>query len=495
MLKKFLIICTALIMATASVAQEIAPENLLNIEQYQKRSGQPYQGGTFVHIDLPQQKTTEPVFNPIPLQPLGTYPIKTPFKQETQAAFVAHTTDFASIVHILNDTDVVMQQTIQFVNTKGRDHFIRTFDLPDNVQMTLINAIRDNQPVNTITVSKNNRTWTIQDDAALSSGIYSYTLSYFIKGIIQSQENKSHLRLSLTGTNWALPTERFSAIVLLPAKVSVQSHVLLFGSNNVQINNSFTSQTDDKGITYHLTRPLPAYADVKIDMVLDQIPAPSFSERLTQHFNHLLFFLCLGVLVLYTLLTRLYLSHHKNDKIPLKELSYYSYVSLRFVVGNVSETFLNTLIQYSKDTKKKIKSPAFLLSHPIWIKPFVFLNIMRKYLWTMGLMIGLTVFQAANTGFALTIPEIITLIVIMLLLNIWLYYSGEKDYIRKKMSQLNRKLFHSDIAFGASLSSLKALYIRFYPYALIMNKDKKWTELMNKYRLDTSHYHFNGGKK
>ena len=116
-------------------------------------------------------------------------------------------------------------------------------------------------------------------------------------------------------------------------------------------------------------------------------------------------------------------------------------------------------------------------------------------LWTMGLMIGLTVFQAANTGFALTIPEIITLIVIMLLLNIWLYYSGEKDYICKKMSQLNRKLFHSDIAFGASLSSLKALYIRFYPYALIMNKDKKWTELMNKYRLDTSHYHFNGGKK
>ena len=83
----------------------------------------------------------------------------------------------------------------------------------------------------------------------------------------------------------------------------------------------------------------------------------------------------------------------------------------------------------------------------------------------------------------------------MCLLNIWLYHSGEKDYIHKKMSLLHDTLFVSNIAFGASLSSLKALYIRFYPYALIMNKDKKWTELMNKYQLDTSHYHFNGGAK
>lgn len=495
MFKKFLIICSAFIMATVSVAQEIAPENLLNIEQYQKRSGQPYQGGSFVHIDLPQQQTSETTFKPIPLIPNGNYSIKTPFGQKTQAAFVPHTTDFTNIIHILNNTDVMMQQTIQFVNTKGRDHFARAFNLPNNVQMTLINAKRDNQPIDTVTVSENNHVWTVQDTSALSSGIYSYTLSYLIKGIIQSNENKSHLQLSLTGLNWALPTERFSAIVLLPAKISVNSHTLLFGSNNVQIDESFISQVDDKGITYHLTRPLPAYADVKIDMVLDQIPAPSFSERLGQHFNHLLFFLCLGVLIIYTLLTRFYLLHHKNNKLPLKELSYYSYISLRFVVGHVSETFLKTLIQYSKETKKKIKSPVFLLSHPSWIKPFVFLNIMRKYFWTMGLIIGLTVFQATNTGFALTISEIITLIIMMVLLNVWLYYKGEKDYMCNKISMLSKKLFHSNIAFGASSSSLKALYIRFYPYALIMNKDKEWTELMKKHHLDTSRYHFNGGKK
>lgn len=495
MFKKFLIICTTLIMATISVAQEIAPENLLNIEQYQKRLAQPYQGGTFVHIDLPQQKITEPTFNPIPLRLMGNYPIKTPFGQETQAAFVAHTTDFISIIQILNNTDIMMQQTIQFVNTKGQDYFIRTFNLPDDAQMMLINAKRNNQPIDTLKIAKENHVWTIKDNTPLPSGIYSYTLSYLIKRIVKSQDNKNHLRLSLTGANWGLPTERFSAIVLLPSKVSVDSQTLLFGSNNVQIDDGFISQNDDKGVTYRLTRPLPAYADVKIDMVLDQIPVPSFSEHLAQHFNHFLFFLCLGILVMYTLLTRLYLSHHKNDKIPLKELSYYSYISLRFVVGNVSPTFLNTLIQYSKETKKKIKSPTFLVTHPFWIKPFVFLNIMRKYLWTMGLIIGLTVFQAANTGFALTISEIIALLITMCLLNIWLYHSGEKDYIHKKMSLLHDTLFVSNIAFGASLSSLKALYIRFYPYALIMNKDKKWTELMNKYQLDTSHYHFNGGAK
>ena len=374
MFKKILMVCALLIMATNALAQGSAPENLLNIEQYKKNQNTPYQGGTFVHIDLPQTKISEPVFNPIPLLPTGNYIIKTPFGHKTEAAFVAHTTDFYSIIQILNDSDVMLQQTIQFVNTKGKAQFIRTFDLPADVEITLIGAKRDNKAIETMSVSQNNQKWIIQDNAILSSGIYSYSLSYLIKGIIKPQGNNHHLQLSLTGLDWALPTERFSAIVLLPTKSSVKTHTLLFGSNNVKIDNSFTSQSDDKGIMYHLTRPLPAYADVKLDLILDKkIYTASLIERLEQHFNHLLFFLCFVVLVIYALLTYWYLYRHKSKHIPTKELGYYSYISLRFMTDTVSEYFLKELTHYLNQTKKKSKSTALLLAHPKFIKPFVFI--------------------------------------------------------------------------------------------------------------------------
>lgn len=492
MLKKILMVCTLLIMTTLAVAQEVVPEDLLNIDQYQKNQGKPYQGGTFVHIDLPQQRPNEPVFNPIPLLPTGNYIIKTPFGQKTEAAFVAHTTDFYSIIQVLNDTDVMMQQTIQFVNTKGQAHFTRTFDLPANVHMTLLKAKRDNKTIDTMRVWEEGQQWTVKDTAILSSGIYSYTLSYLIKGAIQPQENTRRLRISLTGPDWSLPTERFSAIVLLPKKSSVKSHTLLFGSNNAQIEDSFTSQTDDKGIMYRLTRPLPAYADVKVDMVLDKnIYTISFTEWLSRHFNHLLFFLCLGVLLVYTLLTYWYLVRHKNKHLPVKELKYYSYVSLRFITGNLSNRFLQALSVYLTQTQKKHKTILFLMAHPQFIKPFVFMNVMRKYIGTMLLIIALTVFQAHNTGFSLTPAEIITLIITAFILNIGLYKTAEKTYVRTKMAQLTKILFETDITFGASVSSLKALYVRFYPYALIMNKEDEWTRLMKKHKVDVADYHFN----
>jgi hypothetical protein len=82
----------------------------------------------------------------------------------------------------------------------------------------------------------------------------------------------------------------------------------------------------------------------------------------------------------------------------------------------------------------------------------------------------------------------------MFILSIWLYKTAEKKYIQNKIEQLTKTLFETDITFGASLSSLKALYIRFYPYALIVNKEKNWNELMKQYKLDTSSYHFNKEK-
>ena len=385
----------------------------------------------------------------------------------------------------------MMQQTIQFVNTKGQAHFSRTFDVPANTQITLIKAKRFGKPIDTMHVLEEGQKWTIKDTAILSSGIYSYTLSYLIKGVIKPQQNNNLLQLSITGTDWALPTERFSAIVLLPKKSSVKSHTLLFGSNNVQIDNSFTSQSDDKGIMYHLTRPLPAYADVKINMVLDKNLYPFFiTEWLSTYFNHLLFFLCLGVLIIYALLTYWHLKQHKSNQIPIKELRYYSYVSLRFVMKGVSTDFFQALIQYLKETQKKTKTLQFLSAHPKCIKPVVFINIMRKYLCTFGLIISLTVFQAFNTGFALTVPEIITLIITMFILCIWLYKTAERIYIRNKMTHLLKILFKSDITFGASTSSLKALYLRFYPYALIMDKEVHWNALMKEHKLDISGYRF-----
>ncbi len=484
-----LILCLGLFLGFSVGAQNHTPDDLLNLTTYQQNRNTPYSGGTFVYIDIPKNQKPPETFVPTPLQLSGTYPINTPFGQKTEASFVPHTPDFNTIIQILGNGDIIMEQTIQFVNTKKTAYFSRSFSKQDNLEFFMLKAFRENSPVTNMKITETPSVWTVTDNTQLPSGIYTYTISYLIKGALQHQEDKMRLRLSLTGPDWALPVERFSAVILFPNKTTA-THALTFGANDISLSEAFTSQTDKKGnIFYHLTHPLPAYADVKVNLLFDTdvLSAPSFWEKLQEHFNHFIFVLCGMILTGYALVTFLYLKYHTANKLPLKELMYYSPISLRYVSNRpLSQEFIETLRSYTKKTKRKI---LLLSYYDRWslgsmTKIGIFLNVMRKYLLTMSVIIALTIFQSANTGFPLTIGQISSLIAFMILLNIGLFKIGEKNYINNRMSTLIQNLFQTNIGFGASKASLKALFFRFYPYTLVMDKQNEWVQLMREYGLD-----------
>ena len=490
MMKQIILLCCGLLLSLELSAQN-TPDNLLDISKYLKNQDTPYQSGTFVHIDLPNKVKEIEQFKPIPLQLSADYTITTPFGNKTQAAFVPHTTDFTNIVQILGDGSIVITQTIQFVSTKEKINFSRTFN-KTNATFTLLQAIRNGEEISSIKSEQSPKVWRWQDTTSLPSGIHSYTFTYLVKNAFQrTSDNTLRLNLSLTGVDWDLPVERFSCIILIPNATPPLNHALKFGSNNLEINEAFNAVIDNDGnISYSLTHPLPAFADVKLDITFpsNMLTKPTFLEQIEASLSHFLFLLCLLTLLTYTLLTKLYLKYHKTAKIPLNDLSYYSIISLRHMTNHkLSPSFFKILNSYMVHTKKKRGN---MKENSIFLKLFIFLNVMRKYLITMGIIIMLTVFQSSNTGFSLNYLEIVLLIITAICLNLWLYKNAEKPYIKKLMNTLMDTLLTTDIGFGLGKNSLKAIFLRYYPYALAMEKQKEWKELICSYNFDITDCEF-----
>ncbi|MBR4926939.1 MAG: DUF2207 domain-containing protein [Alphaproteobacteria bacterium] len=494
-----ILLIACLIMPNTTIALAEV-QDLLDINHYIKQKGKPYLDGSFVHIDLPEEIKKAEEFKPIPLEIQGTYPIKTSFRKQTTAAFVPHTTDFDSIVQVHDNKDISLNQTIQFINTSSSGTFSRTFDITDGQEYTLLSATRNGTPVQMEIVQTKN-TWTITDPQKLSSGIYTYIVSYIIKNALTTQDNTLKISLSLTGPDWPLPVERFSAIILFPQKTNPMKQDLSFGSNNIVIPDGFISNADNNGnLSYTLTRPLPAYADVKINVVLDNtvLTDISFMDKILVYLNHTLFLVCLIVLIGYTLITFLYLKIQKTTAYPLKDLKYYSFVSLRYLNNKpVSLPFLETLVKYESYVKHKDKS-AFLFLNAVQSKKsarlsvslFVFFNVMQKYILTMTALIALTVFQSAHLGFALLPWEIGILIFVAFILLKWLYKMGEKPYIKRKIAHFTTSIFKTDFDFGISNTAKKALFLRFYPYTLVDGKEIAWEDYASKHGLNMQDYPF-----
>ena len=326
-MKYFLLMILATVSLTVSTSAFCSTnvQDLLDVNRYIKQKNEPYYSGTFVHIDLPKEINKSETFEPIPLTIQGTYPIKTPFGKKTEAAFVPHATDFDSILQVHDNKDISLNQTIQFINTSSTGTFSRTFDVTGGQDYILISASKNGRPVQ-LDVKKTQNTWTVLDPQKLPSGIYTYTVSYIVKNALIKQNNSLKLSLSLTGPDWPLPVERFSSIILFPQKTIPTEHSLTFGSNNIVIPDSFVSNVDGNGnISYALSRPLPAYADVKVNTILNDNALTSISliDKLLSHPEHTLFLLCLIVLLGYTLITQLYLKIQKTMAYPLNDLKYY----------------------------------------------------------------------------------------------------------------------------------------------------------------------------
>ena len=111
--------------------------------------------------------------------------------------------------------------------------------------------------------------------------------------------------LSLTGDGYPNITERFSVWVLFPdKKVSFYKAELLFGKNNQPVKDNFVYFTDeDNNLIIKTTRPLPAYTDVRLNLVLDVNKIPSAKRSLFDFQNEIIVGIYVLILVFYSLIS------------------------------------------------------------------------------------------------------------------------------------------------------------------------------------------------
>lgn len=499
MMKHLFILTILCCFLTISNLCAAAPDldNLLNIKNRGNNQETLYKGTPYVYIDFDENSNETPQkFEPLPYQPSYTFDIKTPFGQKTEASFVPHTTDFISKIQVLSNGDVIVDETLQFVNTRQDYLFERVVSKSNGADLIFVKATLDNRDV-PLFVENNQNAWILKDSQVLSPGIHTYTLTYLLKEAIHVKGQIAELKLSLTGANWELPIERFSTVVLFPNKTPLFKNDVLFGANEINIPQSIDQYTDDKGNFFlTLNHPLPAYADIKINLDFDRkalVNEPFWDTFLNQT-QEVLFLIGLGTILLYGFATILFLKYTKSTLYPLKELSSYSLLTLRSLAGyTLSHSFLRHLKKYYT---YKNKTPLFFkLFYPLLMpgklksvnsyaaKLFVISNIMYKYVLTLTFIIGLIIWQAYRIQMPLSPFKIDTLICLAIISLYFIYHKGEKPFIKRQTTKFLDNAFNTDIGFGLSPSSVQALFVQFYPFMLALDQQKDWTNYIKQYNI------------
>ena len=314
-------------------AQMESPETLLDINNpdlVKTESTTTFTGIPAILIE-PSQKKQAPQINPadlVPLLKLSQTPkeieIKTLFGHDRTAPYLDHTTDFVILLQILDNQTLQVEEQIQFINTQKDKKFQRIFskEISDKngkkiaLEIEPVSVYRDNNAIKPeITESTDNLTLTYPK--TLPTGPNRFTIRYLIKGAIYQDRSLAEITLPLSGTNWPLVTERFSVVVSPFQKSNFYTNELTFGTNNQQIADYFTVKTDIKGNTvYQLTRPLPAYADVRLHTVLDAKHLPKAEKSLSDKF--IILFIYFGILMAYVILSVIVCRVHKFKKALIK---------------------------------------------------------------------------------------------------------------------------------------------------------------------------------
>ena len=115
-------------------------------------------------------------------------------------------------------------------------------------------------------------------------------------------------------------TERFSVWVLFPdKKVSFYKAELLFGKNNQSVKDNFIFLTDENNnLLLKTTRPLPAYTDVRLNLVLDAKKIPVSQRNIFDFNNEIILGIYILVLAFYVLIS-IYECRYSKIKLKLKK--------------------------------------------------------------------------------------------------------------------------------------------------------------------------------
>ncbi len=476
---KHLILTLLLFFCLTVQAQMTNPETLLDINNpdlTQTSTTKTFTGTPAILIEPPQRKQ-EPQVNPADLVPLlepsqkaTEIPIKTLFGHDRTAPYLDHTTDFVVFVQVLDDNTIQIEEQIQFVNTKPNQKFKRTLSkkITDKngkqifLDIQPISFYRDNHPVSLAFQNEENNLMA-EYPKTLPTGINRFTIRYLVKGVIFQNKSLAEITLPLSGINWPLITERISIVLMLPQKSDFYVNELLFGANNQEIPEQFTVQSDIKGnAVYQLTRPLPAFADVRLHTIFDAKNLPKQERTLLNTTLSLLAYF--GILAFYTCLSIAVCRFHKFKEI-LKKSKKVNPLLWRFEIGK----------SITPDLQKKIKATDKNLSSLKYLKHkkignlFAFIRFNMEYI--IGVIILILSVKLVHSYLAEEMPSLIWFLLGGVLTVLTIDVFGTRPEWERFAKELKNTLTNTFQGLNLPVREIENYYI----LAICLDFEREWT--------------------
>ncbi len=303
--------------------------DLNNPDLMQDSISEKYDGKPVVLIEKPETQKQN-ISNPAILIPPTQFSrynpelkIKTPFGHDWKASYVDQITDRIFVVQIFDDKTIQVEEQVQFITTDKSENFERIIPKTiideqgkkSQIGIQVLSFYSDTDKIHpVITDTNTDIKITFDIDKA---GLHKITSKYLFQNIIQKDNSLAKIFLSLTGNGYPKITERFSVWVILPdKKVSVYKTELLFGKNNQSVKDNFVYFTDENNnLIIKTTRPLPAYTDVRLNLILDSKKIPGAEQNVFDFNNGSIFGIYVLILSLYTLIS---ICECRRKKIKLK---------------------------------------------------------------------------------------------------------------------------------------------------------------------------------
>lgn len=428
---------------------------------------------------------------PKPMPSVAEITYQTPTGATASALNVPHTTDFISIIQVIDNQTLSVEEFIQTINPKG-SLFARTIPANENQSFSqnsfeLLRAENNGKPF-LLDVQINPREIRLSYPNYLSAGVQSFYLKYIIKsGIFVNQKGQGVLDYPVTGYDWPLPINRFHVLVSFPSETRVFQKNIFFGKNEMSVQNSFTEQTDSNGNTlFTMNNPLPAFASVKIYETFDNefLNHNQFEQFLTRHIGWFIAILTICAVFIYLCLSAFIVKRKKNEKAIMKVMQSYSPNTLCYLkYGKLTERYLTKYNLFLKNKSKCYR----LYQTKKWkygIKQIyngiMYFKLSGKYWLTVLLMIGGMIYLSYGQKIYLTLPQYGVILGVSGILTFFFFQYRGRTALLNETGQYCRNLLQEKTFYGLNEQSAMNLFLQHYPRFLALGQDDSWLKLTEK---------------
>ncbi len=249
------------------------------------------------------QKQPQKAFVPTPVnwqQKGQELSLQTPFGETFSVPYVEHIPYFFVSVQLLSNGQALVTENIRLITTSDGQNptLSRTYDTkvvtPQGVYMPVervfLKAEHNYSPTPIVveTDDPNDRQIvSFPELTSLEPGLHIFQISYLVPRAVMPGQNVDLLFLGILGRTLPYPIEKMGILVSVPTSTKVVGKKVLFGENNIAVEQTVEIGEDEEGhIAMKMTRLLPPMTDVRIDLMMEKAPVIEmpFFLRITDYF-------------------------------------------------------------------------------------------------------------------------------------------------------------------------------------------------------------------